>query len=642
MILPYDVHINIVWNDMQTAATLMDSVASGRKPNQLICSPSGFGKTAIAKQRFAKYGIVSEGEFYRSLPRLPENSRQQTRQTGMQRAVMGMPPFEGAKKRLFIESRPTKPISLVRVLYQCAMLQAAALLFDDPGKIAGDEASCDVLKTGFGVQRTVTFETPEITRNESWRISGHRGYDPFIAPPDFPIPADLRWLWLANMNYADPAVLARLGDHFPPLIARGLNPFWIRDDVEHDNHDLFLCVHYKATEENLLRSMGFEYEVSRKAVNFYVSHASSLVDLCPRRLELIAQAFAADQPPAALEAALHSMAPSIIRPKLQLPTSWVQVPDGVLLWPEQPFAKPKPTVEGEPPRRVRRRERDYKRLHPQSEPKEAATRPPAAKPPDDSDPEPPPPAATQPVQPDPEPDPERAPVLDPPPPPPEAIDTQAPESQTELPLAVLVPPELTFGQAIRAVYALDEPTCDRVADVLCRLPLEGCNDDELSELARALECCSEWYAEHVQSICHTFARYAGTLLFCTGDEVLVWEGSEKGLQIYRWDAVRKMMAPHIEEEERRLDAQLRRHDTQALLAAKLPPKRKLKVVKDRINRIIELGAGKFSENAQRASDHIRQMVADDPRFAECTTLERYLDAVTASLRLSSDTPGKGE
>ena len=70
MILPYDVHGNIVWTDMQTATTLMDSVASGRKPMQLICSPTGFGKTAIAKQRFKKYGIVSENEFYRSLPPL--------------------------------------------------------------------------------------------------------------------------------------------------------------------------------------------------------------------------------------------------------------------------------------------------------------------------------------------------------------------------------------------------------------------------------------------------------------------------------------------------------------------------------------------------------------------------------------------
>ena len=91
-------------------------------------------------------------------------SMPQTRQTAMRRAVHGLPPFENAKKRLFIETRPTKPISLVRTLHQCSMLQASALLFDDPGRIAGDEASCDILKTAFGLQRTVTFESPEITQ----------------------------------------------------------------------------------------------------------------------------------------------------------------------------------------------------------------------------------------------------------------------------------------------------------------------------------------------------------------------------------------------------------------------------------------------------------------------------------------------
>ena len=101
------------------------------------------------------------------------------------------------------------------------MLQAAGFLFDDPGKIAGDEASCDILKTAFGVQRSVRYETPEISRNENWRISGHGSYNPFISPPDFPVPPDLRWLWLANVNYTDPAVLSKLGDHFAALVARG-------------------------------------------------------------------------------------------------------------------------------------------------------------------------------------------------------------------------------------------------------------------------------------------------------------------------------------------------------------------------------------------------------------------------------------
>ena len=212
---------------------------------QLICSPSGFGKTTIAKKRLRHYGIVSEQEFYRSLPpstrnvsaRLPRSARApaeiEATDTPNRDAPCraGQPPFEDAKKRLFIEARPTKAISLVRTLHLCSRLAASALLFDDPGRVAGDEAACDILKTAFGMQRTVTFETPEITQNEDRRISGHGGYDPFLPPPEFPVPADLRWLWLANVNYTDPAVLAKLGDHFAPLIARGLNPFWIRDDA---------------------------------------------------------------------------------------------------------------------------------------------------------------------------------------------------------------------------------------------------------------------------------------------------------------------------------------------------------------------------------------------------------------------------
>ena len=199
------------------------------------------------------------------------------------------------------------------------------------------------------------------------------------------------------------------------------------------------------------------------------------------------------------------------------------------------------------------------------------------------DPDPPPAARQTPVsEPDPEPDPPPpASVIDPPPPDTslesaQVVDTPAPEPPSELPLPVLVPaapaepnlsPELTFGQAIRAVYALgDRRTCDLVTDILDRCPLGDCDNDELCEVAHALDGCSEWHAEHVQSICHTFARYAdGTLLFCTDDEVLVWEGSENGLQIYRWDSVRNMMAPHIAEAARRREAQQREQDTKVLL-----------------------------------------------------------------------------
>ncbi len=234
-----------------------------------------------------------------------------------------------------------------------------------------------------------------------------------------------------------------------------------------------------ATEENLLRSMGFPYEVSRKAVNFYVTHANRLVDLCPRRLELIAKAFAADQPPAALEAELNSMAPTIIRPKLRLPASWVTVPDGVLLWPEQPFSKTKPPVEGEPLRRIRKREREYKRLH---EPNQSEARTPAATP--DPDPETPPPVAMQPVQPDPEPDPEPGPDPTPSIPDPEPMPTLRP-----------IPGERRENpfDAINEVYRLPiETTCQMVADVLRQYPLDQWDKDDFDRLGEGLEGRADW------------------------------------------------------------------------------------------------------------------------------------------------------
>ena len=195
--------------------------------------------------------------------------------------------------------------------------------------IASDEACCDILKTAFGVQRTVTYETPEITRNGVWKTAAPHRYDPSIPDPRFAVP-DLRLLWLANTNFTDPAVLAKLGAHFDPLIARGLNPFWIRDDIENDNYALFLYVWWLATEKHLLRGMGFPYAVNAQAVNFYLAHAHDLLDLSPRRLELIARAFA-NPVQGARDAELRSMLSrrGDLRPKLKLPAPWITVTDGV-------------------------------------------------------------------------------------------------------------------------------------------------------------------------------------------------------------------------------------------------------------------------------------------------------------------------
>ena len=96
-----------------------------------------------------------------------------------------------------------------------------------------------------------------------------------------------------------------------------------------------------------------------------------------------------------------------------------------------------------------------------------------------------------------------------------------------------------------------------------------------------------------------------------------------------------MMAPQIAETARRREAQQREQDTKLMLTKKLPAKRKLKAVKEQIDRIIELKAARFTEKAQRAVDHIRQMTDDDPRFSECTKLEQYIDAVAGWLSSGS-------
>ena len=142
-----DVTHNIVREQADHAAVLMDGVASGRKPMQLIHSPSGFAKTAIAMKRFRAHGIVPP------------------RSDGL-----ALKPWQ----RMVLEARPTDAIVLVRKLFECVQRNAAVLLLDDPGKIAHDEDSLDVLKTGFGAQRTVMLETPQIVQNELWRLDRAR------------------------------------------------------------------------------------------------------------------------------------------------------------------------------------------------------------------------------------------------------------------------------------------------------------------------------------------------------------------------------------------------------------------------------------------------------------------------------------
>jgi hypothetical protein len=77
--LPYRIELNVVYRDMYTAYMLIDMVALRKKPMQLICSPTGFGKTTIAKKCFKHRGVIQIG--------------QRETEVAMRRAVRGLLPF---------------------------------------------------------------------------------------------------------------------------------------------------------------------------------------------------------------------------------------------------------------------------------------------------------------------------------------------------------------------------------------------------------------------------------------------------------------------------------------------------------------------------------------------------------------------
>ena len=355
--------------------------------------------------------------------------------------------------------------------------------------------------------------------------------------------------------------------------------------------------------------------MSRKAVNFYITHADRLVDLCPRRLELIAMAFAKDQPPSALEAELNSMAPSVIRPNLKLPASWVKVPDGVLLWPETPFSKEKPTVEGSP-RRIRRRERAYKRA-----------RIPAASP--DPDPEPPPPAASPPV---PDPDPAldllatiREKARD-------ALskvtpsDQKPPEPDPTPSIPDPSPEPIELSRAVNAVYRIVRDggnlTCEIVADVLKRFPLAEWDRDDLDALGEALNGCSAWM--EYEALTDAYFRHDPTIkLFASTDEVLIYD-PEFGLQILTWAIVEQQLAPALAEQQRRMEQRQREQRGRDILRTRLPKVRKLKAMTALIDELLTCQPT-INEQGQHAIAFIRAMSHDDPQYADCTTFARYIE-----------------
>jgi hypothetical protein len=305
MNLAYDIHNNIVWLGIEQGKLVMRDVATGRRIMCMVCSDTGYGKTHEAKKILRMLGIA------------------------------------------FAEVNPKTDNALVQVLWGFASgavlvkgRRVVVIIVDDVDALARNETPSNLMKSAFGAERKIIFETPAALRNEQRRIDESPHYRKEIAPPQFNVP--VRLIWLSNVNWTDPAVFGSTPEHFKALVSKGLDPLWIPNDAEHDGLAVFQYAHWLATEGKGLRSLGFPYEVARDAIAFYVNNVQRLIDICPRRLTQIAEVIRSNVNPGERDLRLRSMLrPDAQRPKLILPHTWSQV----LLWshdPPQPKAPPPP------------------------------------------------------------------------------------------------------------------------------------------------------------------------------------------------------------------------------------------------------------------------------------------------------------
>ena len=300
--LPYDINTNLPFIGMRSARLAFEDVAAGRRIMCLVCGMTGVGKTLEARRALRKAGVPFH-EF-------------------------GVTPSER---------------DLVKLMWfiTCGIItyrgrRILVVIADDQDGLARRETILNHLKGMFGSdRRRVTFPSSEALRNEEYKNSENAKdrakYRATIAPSGFDI--DIRLIWLSNLDYTDPGIIATLPSHFHAMVSKGLDPLCIPNDAAHDGRDVFLFTHYLATEKNSLGGAGYSYEVARQAVRFYVENVHQLIDIPPRRLAMIAKVIKDNPDPAGRDERLAQMLRDTDqRPKLILPESWVPV----LLWPTDP------------------------------------------------------------------------------------------------------------------------------------------------------------------------------------------------------------------------------------------------------------------------------------------------------------------
>ena len=327
--LPYDIEKNVAYQGIRYARLAFLDVATGKRVMCLICSETGLGKSLEAK-RAMKANNTAFYEFGVTQNEYDLVSHLWSIQSGI---------IQYKGRRIVV------------------------IIADDKDGLARRETILNHFKRGFGGDhRSITFPSDKAFRNASYKESENekdrKKYRASIPPPSFDI--EVRLIWLSNLNYTDPGIVAGLPIHFHAMVSKGLDPYWISNDAEHDGHDLFLYVHWLATERNSLGGEGYSYAVARQAVQFYVKNVHRLIDIPPRRLSLIAKMIADNPDPAERKERLEGMLrPTDQRPRLKVPESWVPV----LLWPQnlprrsdspesppdEPDEQPPQSAEAEPP-----------------------------------------------------------------------------------------------------------------------------------------------------------------------------------------------------------------------------------------------------------------------------------------------------
>ena len=224
---------------------------------------------------------------------------------------------------------------------------------------------------------------------------------------------------------------------------------------------------------------------------------------------------------------------------------------------------------------------------------------------------------------EPGPDPTPTPPPVPPPPAPEPEPTPTPSSPPPAP----EPDYKAINQAFHDIFTITGRTCNNVADILNRLPLDTWDEAMRRQIAEELwrDAVDPMVFQDGSRVPLIEEYFDGATIpvFATDIEVLEFD-VHGGLQIKCWETIATMMEPKLVERRKKYQEQQRKAEAYAIMRYKLPRVRKLKPMKEHLARLAELEAYFNNEPTRRAAAYVMTMKTDDPDFADCGTVLAYL------------------